>query len=116
MLLVAMNFAVPMIGRINRMWTDTHKHQFAIDELSNQMDALVRLNPDQVNEALQDLQVTDAFRKSVPKATIAGELSKDDLGQRVTLSLSWQVVKDAKPIQLSGWLMGENDSDQGDSQ
>lgn len=108
MLVVAMNFAGPMIARINHLWVDTQTHQFAIDELSNQMDVLVQLAPAKVEETLQDLRVSEAFDKAVPGATLTGELSEDQLGQRLTLSLSWIDVADAKPIQLSGWLVSES--------
>lgn len=117
-LIVAMNFAAPMIARINHLWSDTQRHQFAIDELSNQMDVLVRMTPAKAATALKDLHVSEAFQKAAPQSTLSGELAADKLGRRVTLSLSWLEVPGAKPVQLSGWLVGkgthENDDHGGE--
>ena len=115
-LVVAMNFAGPMIARINQLWTHTQTNQFAIDELSNQMDMLIRMAPEKVEEALPALRVSEAFQRAVPEAQLKGTLSEDELGRRVTLSLSWLDVPDAKPIQLTGWLIERDlkvDADRG---
>lgn len=104
LLVAAMNVASPMIHRVNMLWKDTQKHQFAINELSNQMDALVSQSPDQVDKALESLEVSEACKETLDEVTLSGSVTSDDLGTRVTLELMWQKMENARPVTLSAWL------------
>lgn len=107
-LVIAMNIASPLIHRINLLWMDTQKHQFAINELSNQMDALSNLSAEEVGTAIDSLEVSEAGKKTLGDAKLTGNSTKDELGTRVTLKLSWDERNEGEPIQLSGWIVGED--------
>lgn len=103
-LVVAMGFASTMIHRINRLWIGAQHHQFAISELSNQIGSITRLTPQQASEALESIDVSEACKETLKDASLSGEINKDELGNRVTLKLTWNERKDANPVQLSAWL------------
>lgn len=103
-LVAAMGFASTMIHRINRLWTGAQHHQFAISELSNQIDNFARLTPQQAGEALESINVSEACKETLKDASLSGEIIKDELGNRVTLKLTWNERKDANPVELSAWL------------
>lgn len=103
-LIAAMSFASTMVHRINRLWTSAQQHQFAISELSNQVESIVRLAPGKASEALETIDVSDACKETLKDASLSGEIVKDELGNRVTLKLTWNERKDANPVELSAWL------------
>jgi len=103
-LVAAMGFASTMIYRINRLWTGAQHHQFAISELSNQIDNFARLTPKQASEALTSIDVSEACIETLKDASLSGEITKDQLGNRLTLKLTWGERKDANPVELSAWL------------
>lgn len=103
-LVAAIGFASTMIHRINRFWSDAQRHQFAISELSNQIDELSRLSPDQATESLKSIEVSQACKETLKDASIVGEVEEDELGNRITLKLSWLDRKGANPVELSAWL------------
>jgi hypothetical protein len=111
LLLAAINLASTLVHRINRLWMDAQGHQFAISELSNQMDGLTRLSPKQAETALESIAVSEACEETLPDANLSGELLKDDLGTRVVLKLSWSGRKLGEPLELSGWLAGREKSE-----
>lgn len=103
-LVAAMGFASTMIHRINRLWGNAHRHQFAISELSNQIDSLVRLTPQQASDALDSIDVSEACKETLKHASLSGVIAKDELGSRVTLQLTWIDRTDANPVELSAWI------------
>jgi len=104
MLVATMSIASTMIHHINLLWSDAQRHQFAINELSNQMGELVSLSLKDATDKLASIEVSPACKDTLDDALLFGELSEDELGTRITLKLSWADRKNAKPVQLSGWL------------
>ena len=111
LLVVAMNVASPLFHRVNHLTVDTQEYQFAINELSNQIDAIARLSPEQAAEALDLLSASPACKQTLADSSLVGSLSKDDLGTRVTLSLSWQDLDESNPLQLSAWLSSSDEEE-----
>ena len=105
LLVTTMSIASTMIHRINLLWSDAQRHQFAINELSNQMGELVSLSPKDAVDKLESIDVSAACKDTLDDALLFGELSEDELGTRITLKLSWSDRKNVKPVQLSGWLV-----------
>ncbi len=105
LLVVAMNIASPLIHRVNLLWMDTQKHQFAINELANQMDALSGTPLHELDEALASLDVSQACKETLSDAQVTGSSKSDQLGTRITLELTWKERKNSDPIRLSAWLM-----------
>jgi len=112
LLLLAINIASPLFHRINRLNVDAQQYQFAINELSNQIDAVARLTPEQAAEELKSLSPSPACEKTLGDTTLVGELSKDELGTRVTLSLVWEDLDESNPLQLSAWLVSDGEEDE----
>ena len=106
-LVASLSFASTMVNRINRFWSDAQRHQFAISELSNQIDEFSRLSLDEAAESLKSIEVSEACKETLKDASIVGEIEKDKLGNRITLKLSWLDRKDANPVELSAWLRDE---------
>lgn len=109
-LVAAINFASTLIFRINRLWIDAQGHQFAISELSNQMDSLIHLSPEKAKSALESIAVSEACNDTLGDAKLNGELLKDELGTRVVLKLTWKGRKFGEPVELSGWLTESEES------
>ncbi len=103
-----MSIATGMVYRINAICKQTERFQFATAELRNELDRVTLLPLKQAQEEIKTMEPSEACRKKLPGATLSGTMSKDDLGARVTLELSWdRTGKDAKPVRLCGWLVRE---------
>jgi hypothetical protein len=102
-LIAAMNFASKGIYRINHLWNDTHRYQFAINELSNQMEVLSRLSKEDASIALESLSPSAECKNVLGSPKLDGETVEDEFGTRVTLKLSW-LRPHPKPPELTGWL------------
>ena len=105
LLVSSMGVASTLIHRVNRLWSDAGQYQFAIQELSNQMDELVRLSPDHAEKAVGSISPSTACAKVLREPKVSGEIADDTLGKRITLQLSWKDRKDANPVVLSAWLI-----------
>lgn len=104
-LLVALiSFVAPLAVRTGRLWQDTDRTRLALDELSNQLERITRLEESELPAALESLTPSPHLAKRLPSATIEGETITDTDGTRVVLSLHWDRVGLAKPITLVGWV------------
>ena len=77
------------------------------------MGELLSLLPKEAIDKLESIEVSTACKDTLDDALLFGEISKDELGTRITLKLSWRDRKDADPVQLSGWL-AKTESDKSD--
>lgn len=112
-LLAAMVVLTTVIGlvtglsvRISRVWKDIGHCQIAVAELSNQLDRLTRLEPQQAEEAILALQPSEHCRRTLANPQLAGQLAATDIGLQITLQLNWDRYSPGKPIQLAGWIAG----------
>jgi hypothetical protein len=76
----------------------------ALDELSNQMERVTALPADEVPQALKQLSLSEftALRLADPKLT--SELKPADIGQRVTLQLTWN-ESHGESVSMTGWVI-----------
>jgi hypothetical protein len=88
-----------------RLWEDTRHHQLAMDELSNRLDLLTRLSGEDLQQAIQQLQVSSDIAAVLPDADLKAILIQDQFGDRIELSLQWKRVGTGKPIRLVGWIV-----------
>lgn len=102
-LVAAMNFASMVIHRINRLWDQTHQYQFAINELSNQLESLTNLSREEAAIRLGDLRPSPACQEVLGAPRFETAIDNDELGTRITLKLAWQDPQPNAP-QLSAWL------------
>ena len=108
---VAATIVVSMIGlfapltvRIGRVWQSTRQYRLAFNELSNQMELLTTLRPEQCEAALPLLKLSEGLTDSLPGSQLQGQLLKDEDGIRLILSLDWDRGSKSEPLSLVGWL------------
>jgi hypothetical protein len=97
-----------VIGRLSvstgRMWQQTRFEQFALEELSNQLEHLLALPAEQRDVALSQIVPSDLAISRLPDPVITSRLLGDQAGQRIELQISWNRVGPAKPMSLVGWI------------
>ncbi|MBX3422068.1 MAG: hypothetical protein KF752_10995 [Pirellulaceae bacterium] len=91
-------------GRLMRLWGDTRNCQLATDELCNQMDRLLDLDPTQRAVEIGSIAVSGEIAEVLPAATMTAELIGDELGQRLRLTINWQRMGSSKPLEMIGWI------------
>lgn len=97
-----------VIGKLSvstgRMWQQTRFEQFALEELSNQLEHLLALPAEQRDVALSQIVPSDLAISRLPDPVITSRLLGDQAGQRIELQISWNRVGPAKPMSLVGWI------------
>ncbi len=97
-----------MIGKLTvtsgRMWQQTRQEQVALEELSNQLERLLALPPDQRDEAISELAPSAFAAERLQEATITARTFADSAGQRLELQINWNRHTPAKPLMLVGWI------------
>lgn len=97
-----------VIGRLSvstgRMWQQTRFEQFALEELSNQLEHLLALPAEQRDVALSQIVPSDLAISRLPDPVITSRLLGDQAGQRIELQISWNRVGPSKPMSLVGWI------------
>jgi hypothetical protein len=101
---VAMGTVTMAVFRIGRIWTDTGHYRIALQEVSNHLEALSQLPPDQIQTAIDSLALSPAVGRSLVDAKFSGELIQDEFGDRVKLALTWGDERKTRPIQMTAWL------------
>lgn len=101
---VAIGTVTMAVFRIGRIWTDTGHYRIALQEVSNHLESLTQLPPDQVQTAIESLAVSPAVAHSLVDATLSGDLVKDEFGDRVKLELSWGDGRTTRPVRMTAWL------------
>jgi hypothetical protein len=104
LLVTVISFVTSLAFRIDLVWKDTGHHRSAMNELSNQLEHLTLLAPDDVAAALESLRPSDELSRTLPQPKLTGEVINDDWGQRIVLRLNWDHRHEAKPVELVGWL------------
>lgn len=92
------------VFRIGRIWTDTGHYRIAMQEVSNHLESLTQLPPDQVQIAIDSLAVSSDVARSLVDAKFNGELIQDEFGDRVKLALTWGDGRTTRPIRMTAWL------------
>lgn len=95
---------------VQRVWKDGERYRFAVDELSNQLEFLTALEIEDVDEAINNLEVSEAAAERLPDAKIDVKVADSGKGIRIELSLAWRRVGDADPVTLSGWIANKSPS------
>ena len=101
---VAIGTVTMAVFRIGRIWTDTGHYRIALQEVSNQLESLTQLPPDQVQTAIDSLAVSPAVGRSLVDAKFSGELIQDEFGDRIKLALTWGDDRSNRPIHMTAWL------------
>lgn len=87
-----------------RVLKSQRNYRLALDELSNQLERLGALPPEELSPAVEQLAVSPATRERLPGAEIRGEVSTSELGRRLTLEIWWdEPNRQAAPVRLTAW-------------
>jgi hypothetical protein len=101
-------FSTPLIVRHQRLVTAQREYRLALDEATNQLDRLSILPREELSAAVGRLQLSDFVAERLPGAKLHGELQAADIGQCVTVSISWgDEHRTAAPITLAAWFFPE---------
>ena len=101
---VAIGTVTMAVFRIGRIWTDTGHYRIALQEVSNHLESLTQLPPDQIQPAIDSLAISPAVGRSLVDAKLGGELVQDEFGDRVKLELSWGDGRSTRPSRMTAWL------------
>jgi hypothetical protein len=101
---VAIGTVTMAVFRIGRIWTDTGHYRIALQEVSNHLETLSQLPPDQIQPAIESLALSPDVGRSLVDAEFSGELIQDEFGDRVKLTLTWGDERKTRPIHMTAWL------------
>jgi hypothetical protein len=100
--------STPLIIAHGKLLKTQRDYRLALDELSNHIDRLAGLPEADLEPALAELAPSDFAAEMLPGAALKGNLGKSDLGQHVTLEITWnEPNRIAAPVRLSAWLGSE---------
>ena len=104
LLVTVMTFMTTLCFRVNLVWKDIGHHRVAVGELSNQLEELQRMTPEDVEDELTNLQPSELCQLTLRDPKLTGRLVKDELGNRIDLEINWTRQNPGQPIVLSAWL------------
>jgi hypothetical protein len=97
--------ATPLVIAQGKLLMRQRDYRLALSELTSQLAQLSALPPDQVRGQLAALKPSEFASEQLPEAEITGKLEPSELGERVTLELTWsEPHRAASPVILTGWL------------
>jgi hypothetical protein len=92
------------MGRIQRIEKGTQQYQAAVDELANQLERIVMLDPKAREEAIQKIAVSPALENILGSAVFTLQEQNDADGNRITLSIHWDRSGPSEPVSLAAWI------------
>lgn len=101
---ITVTMIASMTIRIQHIWKEISYRRVAMAELNNQLEELTRLPLADIPQAIEKLEASDASATILSDLTLAGEITKDSLGTRITLQINWQRKVPGLPLQLSAWV------------
>jgi hypothetical protein len=111
LLMTVMSFATTLCFRINQVWSDIGQHRVALNELSNQLETITRLDVAAAKLAVAEIQPTEVCRRTLIDPEIRGEVTTDNLGTRIQLQINWNRTHPGTPMKLVGWLIPSSESE-----
>jgi hypothetical protein len=102
----ALTLSLPLLVQHQRLLESARHYRLALDELSNQLDRLSLLPPSDVALEVARLTPSPFFAKQLPDAKLAGDLKAADIGQRITLRLTWtDIPRRPTTLALATWIL-----------
>jgi hypothetical protein len=100
-----------LIVKHGRLLTSQRDYRIALDELSSQLDRLTALPQGERAKALENLVPSSFAVTKLPGATLTGEITDADVGQRISLRLHWDEPQRTKaPVALSAWVVADGET------
>ena len=108
LLVSTMTVAVPLVVRHGRLLTTARHYRIAVEEVTNQLERLVALPPEQLPGELKQLTPSEFTAERLQGAKVTGTLEPADLGQRLTIAIVWDEPRRSEaPVQLAAWIIPE---------
>jgi hypothetical protein len=114
LLTTALSLSLPLIIRHGRLLESCRHYRLALDEISNQLDRLTALPTTDASSALAKLAPSKLIADKLPGAKLSGVLQPADLGERLTLHLSWlETPEHPTTLSMAAWFLpaGERSPD-----
>ena len=103
-MVMVMSLVTTLCYRISLVWQDIGHHRVAIAELSNQLDQLTRMTPEQAREALDSIAPSELSQRTLRNPELKGSISPSEIGHRIQLELNWNRRHPGQPVGLTGWI------------
>ena len=103
-MVVIMSLVTTLCFRISLVWQDIGHQRVAVAELSNQLDRLSRMTPQQVRDELETLRPSELSKRTLREPQLSGEVVQSDMGHQINLRLDWNRGHPGQPIELVGWI------------
>ncbi len=105
LLSAALTFATPLVIQHSRLLRAQRDYRLALDEVSNQLDRLSVLPGDELSTAVRQLKPSQLIEDKLPGAELLAELHTADLGQTLTMRISWPGPQGTPTsVSLTTWL------------
>ncbi|WP_153557229.1 hypothetical protein [Roseimaritima sediminicola] len=108
MLVTLMGLFATTAYRVDHLWRDISRQRMALAELSNQLETITLLPPEEARQRVASLQVSPLAAEVLEEPVLTGEVLSDSGTQRVQLRLSWQRKQDRITMRMAGWLRPES--------
>jgi hypothetical protein len=98
-------FVVPPVIRIGRLQQMLRHDRVAMDEVSNHLDRLTQLRPDQIKQEVASLTPSEFAMARLPNPKLTGSLQDSEDGYRLALKFSWNSPgRDVAPLTMTTWI------------
>ena len=102
----AITLSLPLLVRHQRLLESARHYRLALDELSNQLDRLAAIPQADLAAEVNGLTPSSFLVKQLPAAQLTGELKQADIGQRLTLHLTWtDIPRSPTSVSLATWIL-----------
>src|SRR5947199_9759067 len=89
LLMSALSLSVPLNVKHGRLLIEQRNYRLALDELSNHLDRVAATPPNDLPQSVQQLAVSPFTSERFQNAKLTADVKPADIGQRLTLSLTW---------------------------
>ncbi len=105
-LVAVMSLVTSLCFRISLVWQEIGHRRVAVAELSNQLERLTRMDPEDVPLALASLKPSALVEQTLLAPQLSGEMVESEIGHQIELQLNWRRRYPGKPVELVGWIAG----------
>jgi hypothetical protein len=109
-----LSLSVSLIVRHGHLLVAQRHYRQALDELSNQLDRLTGQPADDIARIVKQLSVSPFAASRLSAAKLSAELKPADIGQRVTLHMTWNEAHE-QSVSMTGWVIPRGGVDETNS-
>ena len=109
-LVTVISFVTSLLYRIDGVWSDCADQRAAMCELSNQLERLTLLSPDQLSDAIESLEPSPTVARTLHEPVLNAQLITDEFGPRLVLQIDWQRRYPGRPVEMVAWIPQSHDN------